>query len=147
MLCIFIKPNVWYSWSLKILAIKRWFPFNFAKNLDLDDIKWNYSTSNFNNNWPLYFNFSNILNLCPSIWLIKNLNCMQFLFWKKSFQKTQIFHFLKYRYFVMAININVGLFWETSVGFLKSAVLQLFPKYSQSYVNLNVKSRPKFNFP
>ena len=29
-LCIFIKPNVWYSWSLKILAIKRWFPFNFA---------------------------------------------------------------------------------------------------------------------
>ena len=32
-LCIFIKPNVWYSWSLKILAIKRWFPFNFAKSL------------------------------------------------------------------------------------------------------------------
>ena len=32
-LCIFIKPNVWYSWSLKILAIKRWFPFNFAKIL------------------------------------------------------------------------------------------------------------------
>ena len=23
-LWIFIKPNVWYSWSLKILAIKRW---------------------------------------------------------------------------------------------------------------------------
>ena len=32
-LCIFIKPNVWYSWSLKILAIKRWFLFNFAKTL------------------------------------------------------------------------------------------------------------------
>ena len=32
-LWIFIKPNVWYSWSLKILAIKRWFPFNFAKIL------------------------------------------------------------------------------------------------------------------
>ena len=30
---IFIKPNVWYSWSLKILAIKRWFLFNFAKIL------------------------------------------------------------------------------------------------------------------
>ena len=29
-LWIFIKPNVWYSWSLKVLAIKRWFPFNFA---------------------------------------------------------------------------------------------------------------------
>ena len=32
-LWIFVKPNVWYSWSLKILAIKRWFPFNFAKIL------------------------------------------------------------------------------------------------------------------
>ena len=32
-LCIFIEPNIWYSWSLKILAIKRWFPFNFAKIL------------------------------------------------------------------------------------------------------------------
>ena len=32
-LCIFVKPNVWYSWSLKILAIKRWFPFNFANIL------------------------------------------------------------------------------------------------------------------
>ena len=31
--CIFIKPNVWYSWSLKILAIKRLFTFNFAKVL------------------------------------------------------------------------------------------------------------------
>ena len=43
------------------------------------------------------------------------------------------------------ININVDVFWETSVGFLKSVVLQLLPKYSQSYANLNVKSRPKFN--
>ena len=32
-LCIFIKPDVWHSWSLKILAIKRWFPFNFIKIL------------------------------------------------------------------------------------------------------------------
>ena len=36
-LWIFIKPNVWYSWSLKILAIKRWFPFNFAKILQGHD--------------------------------------------------------------------------------------------------------------
>ena len=32
-LCIFIKPNGWHSWSLKILDIKNWFPFNFAKKL------------------------------------------------------------------------------------------------------------------
>ena len=43
------------------------------------------------------------------------------------------------------ININVDVFCETSVGFLKKVVLQLFPKYSQSYVNLNIKSRPDFN--
>ena len=32
-LCIFIKPNIWYLWSLKILAIERSFLFNFAKTL------------------------------------------------------------------------------------------------------------------
>ena len=31
--CILIKPNVWYSWGLKMLAIKKWFLFNFAKIL------------------------------------------------------------------------------------------------------------------
>ena len=30
-LCIVNKTNVWHLWSLKILAIKRWFPFNFVK--------------------------------------------------------------------------------------------------------------------
>ena len=44
-----------------------------------------------------------------------------------------------------SIDTNIDVFWETSVGFLKSVVLQLFPKYSQSNVNLNVKSRAKLN--
>ena len=54
---------------------------------------------------------------------------------------------LKGRYYLMGghIDINVGVFWEASVGFLKSVVLQLFPKYSQSNVKLNVKSKTKFN--
>ena len=45
------------------------------------------------------------------------------------------------RYFLMGASIfmNVSAFLETSVGFLKSAVLPLFPKYSQSYAYLNVK--------
>ena len=66
---------------------------------------------------------------------------------KEPPKKYKFFIFLKGRYFVMGgpLNMNVGVFWETSVGFLKSMVLQLFPKYSQSYVNLNVKSRAKFN--
>ena len=48
--------------------------------------------------------------------------------------------FLRCRYFVMGspIDKNVKVFWETSVGFLKCVVLQVFPKYSQSYVNFNV---------
>ena len=42
-------------------------------------------------------------------------------------------------------DMNVSVFWEISVDFLKYVVLQLFLKYSQSYANLNVKSRPKLN--
>ena len=62
-------------------------------------------------------------------------------------KKIQSFIFLKVRYFVMigSTDMDVGVFRETSFGFLKSVVLQLFPKYSQSYANLNVKSRLKFN--
>ena len=45
------------------------------------------------------------------------------------------------------IDINIGVFWETSVGILKSEILQRFPKYSQSYDNLNVKIGPNFNGP
>ena len=43
--------------------------------------------------------------------------------------------------------MDVSVFWETSVGFLKSVVLELFPKYSQIYINLRVKSKPIFNDP
>ena len=69
------------------------------------------------------------------------------LFEKGADKKHKFFVFLKNRYFVMGspIDMNVDVFWETSVGFLKCVVLQLFPKYSQSYVNLNVKIRAKFN--
>ena len=43
-----------------------------------------------------------------------------------------------------SIDVNVGVFWETYVGFLKTVVLQLFPKYANfpSYADLNVKSTP-----
>ena len=187
--CILIKPNVWYSWSLKILAIKRWFPFNFAiilqgrhfvvdgpKNfklladisfessfqntvlpslllilcaryyVDLDDIQRNEvetsTACNFNNSWSLYLIFLNVINLCPNIWFFKNSKCQQFFHFKKEPpKKHKLFIFLSGCYFVMGnpIDMNVDVFLETSVGFLKSVVLQLFPKYSQSYVNLNVK--------
>ena len=52
------------------------------------NIKWNsLATSTaciFKNSWPLYLNFSNMINLCPNIWCIKNSKCQQFLFWKKK---------------------------------------------------------------
>ena len=55
-----------------------------------------------------------------------------FLFEKGAAKKTQFFTFLKGCYFVMGnpIDMNVGVFCETPVGFLKSVVLQVFPKYS-----------------
>ena len=69
---------------------------------------------------------------------------------KRAAKNAQTFHFFKKPIFAWVagpIDMNVGVFWETSMDFLKSVVLQLFPKYNQSYVNLNVKSRPKFNCP
>ena len=43
------------------------------------------------------------------------------------------------------IDMNIEIFFESSMGFLKIMALQIFPKYSQSYINLNVKIRSKFN--
>ena len=65
--------------------------------VDLDDIQsaevaTSTTASNFNNSWPIYLNFSNMINLCPNIWFIKDSKCQQFVFWKRSLQKTQIFH-------------------------------------------------------
>ena len=58
---------------------------------DLDDTQWNeVATStarNFNNRWPLYLHFSNMINVCLNIWFIKNSKCQQFLFCKGSRQK------------------------------------------------------------
>ena len=50
------------------------------------------------------------------------------------------------RYFLMGdpIYMNTDAFRETSSSFVNCAVLQFFPKYSQRYVNLNVKSGAKF---
>ena len=70
-----------------------------------------------------------------------------FILKKEPSKKQKIFIFLKVCHFAMGspIDMNVGVFWETSAGFLTSVALQLFPKYSQSYVNLNIKSRAKHN--
>ena len=63
-----------------------------------------------------------------------------FILKKEPPRKRKLFIILKDCYFVMggSIDMNFGLFWETAVDFLRSAVLQLFPKYSQSYANLSV---------
>ena len=55
-----------------------------------------------------------------------------FILKKRAAKKHKFFISLKSRYFVMGgpIDLNVGLFWETSAGFL-SIVLQLCPKYGQ----------------
>ena len=64
--------------------------------VDLDDIQWNeVATStahNFNNSRPLYLIFSNMINLCPNIWFIKNSNVSNFYFEKGAAKKAQIFH-------------------------------------------------------
>ena len=49
----------------------------------------------FNNGWPPYLNFSNMINLWPNIWFIKNSKCHQFLFWKRRRQKTKFLNIFK----------------------------------------------------
>ena len=68
-------------------------------------------------------------------------------FEKEATKKHKFFIFLKGRYFGMGgpIDMNFGKLLQTPVDLLKRVVLQLFPKYSQNNVNLNVKSRAKFN--
>ena len=63
-----------------------------------------------------------------------------FILKKRTAKNPKSVMFLRSRYFVMGnlIDKNVKVFEETSVGFLKCVVLQVFPKYSQSYVNFNV---------
>ena len=128
--------------------------------VDLDDIQWNeVATSlarNFSNSWPLHLNFRCMINISPNIWFIKNSKCQPFFLIKEppkiqflilKFFIQRFFILLKGCYFVMdgPIDMNVGMFWETFVDLLKSMVLQHFSKYSQKNVNLNVKSRAKFN--
>ena len=61
---------------------------------------------------------------------------------KGAAKKTQIFHIFKGPLFrnEWPIDMNFGVFWETSMGFLKSVVLQLFPRYSQSNVKVGQNS-------
>ena len=76
----------------------------------------NSTARNFNNNWLIYLNFSNITKLFPNIWFIKNSKCQQFSFWKRSRQKKhKFFIFLKDRCFVMGgpSDKNFRAFWET----------------------------------
>ena len=105
-----------------LLSWSRWYLMKWSSNSD---------SRIFNNSWPLHLNFSNVINLCPNIWFIKNSKCQQSFFEKRSRQKkTRISHTLKDRYFVMGghIDMNLSVFWEISVGFLKSIALQLFPE-------------------
>ena len=76
-------------------------------------------------------------------------NLSNFYFEERVITKHEFFFFLLGRYIVIgsSIDMNVGAFCENSVSFLKSVVLQLSPTYSESYANLNVKSRPKFSSP
>ena len=66
---------------------------------DLDDNQWNevatWAARNINNTEQLYLIVSNVVNLCPNIWFIKNSGCQQFLFRKQDRQKSQIFPFFK----------------------------------------------------
>ena len=136
--CHFVVGGSKTSHFYPIVAFKKLFRrllllFSCAYDkVDLDDIQSNeVATStarNFNNSWPLYLNFSNMINLFSNIW-----NCHQFSFWIKNRQKSQIFHFLKGLYFEMGdpITINVDVL-ENFCGLPKECGFATFyQKYNQ----------------
>ena len=133
---------------MKILVIKRWFPFNFAKILqgrhfvvgrpknlkvlldiffdndfqkvelssfllfscacyyfDLDDVHRNRvetsTTLNFSSSWLLYLHFSNIINLCPAIVILK----------KGLLKKHKLLIFLKGRFSMLMLACLERLLW------------------------------------
>ena len=103
---------------------------------------------NFNNSCPLYpfFKHDKIL---PRYLICYKFKIEQSLFWKKAAKK-HFFIFLKGRYFVMgAYWYECWLVLRGFCGLSEKIAWLLFPKYSQSYGNLNAKSRNRmalFNF-
>ena len=96
---IFLKGRLlwWVDWKVKflqdisfdngfhkiVLSSLLLFSCAFYK-VDLGNIQWKQvttsTTRNFDNNWPLYLNFSNMINLCPNIWFKKIQNVRKFYF-------------------------------------------------------------------
>ena len=64
-----------------------------------------------------------------------------FIFEIKDAKKDKIFNFLKGRFFVMDVpmDISFDLFSDIYVRLPKSITLQFFSRYSKNYINLNVK--------
>ena len=73
--------------------------FSACYSVDLDDIQWNEvansTNRNFNNSWPLYLTFSNMIYLSQNIWFTENSKCQQFFFEKGAAKITQFFHIFK----------------------------------------------------
>ena len=72
-----------------------------------------------------------------------------FIFEIKRAKMDKIFNFLKDRFSVMSVPMNMifGLFSETDVRLLKNIISQFFSKYSKSYNILNTKRCLKLNGP
>ena len=87
-----------------------------------------------------------MINLCLNIWFIKTSNCQQSFFGKRSRQKKhKFFIFLKDRYFVMGspIDMNVGVFWETS-GLSKMCGFSTFPEIQPKFCQFECQNLTAF---
>ena len=80
-----------------------------------------------------------MINLWQNLLFKPNLKCQSNFYLKKERKKQPVktadFSFIKKknsRCFVIGglIDMNVAVFWETYVGFLKNALSQNFPNYS-----------------
>ena len=81
----------------------------------------------FNNIWPIYLNFSNMTKSLPNYLIHEKFK----IFETRAVKQQNIFVFVKSHYFVTGVPIflNDDMFWDTFLGFLVNAILQLFPRY------------------
>ena len=72
-----------------------------------------------------------------------------FIFDIKRAKMDQIFNFLKDRFSVMSVPMDMifGVFSETDAGLLKNIISQCFSKYTKRYNILNIKRCLKLNGP
>ena len=150
-----LLPDTSFDTSFRnnVLVSLQLFPF-VCYYVFLSYVQWNKIASstarNLHSNWPLHFKFLETKKHLTKYlidWKLKTSGF--FVFEIKGAKMDKIFNFLKDRFSVMSVPMNLifGVFSETDVRLLKNIISKFFLKHSKSYNILNTKRCLKLNGP